>query len=418
MQEKDILLIGSAGIYNEKVGVHEFSGAIAYLVTYLTRQGYIVDYVNSIEDEYDRVVNYLSINKYHLIGISTTLCLYQEQAKALVERIKNITNTKIVLGGIFVAKLLTIMKKEPSRILQIILNTINADYYIDSYQGEYTLSKLLCSIKDNNQIETVPNIYYKSNNNYQFTFTETEDNNLEVNTVDWGLIEHKHKKGMTLPIRTSRSCPFNCYFCTYKAYSGKYKCISVEAVEKELDSVGRDCNDVFIRFVDDTFNIPIKRFKLILEMMIRNQYNFKWTSFIRCQYINDELAILMKKSGCDHVSLGIESGSQLMLDLMNKQVKVEELLNGIDVLKKNGIRTVGLFFLGFPGETRKTVQETLHFINKAGLDTYSVMLWNNEPLSPIYEMKEKWGLEGLGYNWSHNTMNSIEANDLINEYFK
>lgn len=423
-QEKDILLVGSFGIGYSKNNAKEnkdsdFNGAIAYLLTYLTKCGHIVDYVNCIEDEYEMVMDKLSKNKYSLIGISTSFCINIEQVRALVMKIKKLTDVKIVLGGIFTAKLITLINNENSQLLQNMLKRINADYIIYSFQGEKTLSKLISSIINNVPCDKTPNLYYKSNNNiYQYTITEAEENNLEDNWVNWNLIDDESKKGKILPIRTSRSCLFNCSFCTYKNYAGEYRCVSVETIENELNSIGRNGVNDYIRFTDDTFNIPTERFKNILKMMIKNEYNFIWTSFIRCQFINDEIAALMKKSGCYSTSLGIESGNQDMLDLMNKQVKIEDLKRGIDVLKRNGIKTKGLFFIGFPGETRQTVQDTIHFINESGLDMYSILQWTNEQFAPIYEKREIYKLEGIGNIWSHATMNSDEANYLVDEVIK
>jgi radical SAM PhpK family P-methyltransferase len=420
VQEKDILLVGSIGRgYNDDNVIEEtditFNGAVAYLMTYLTRRGYVVDYVDCIEIEYEIIKEKINQNHYKLIGISTSLCNNMQSVIRLVKNIKALTDTKIVLGGIYIAKLLMLYKNEDELILQKILKRMNADYYINSYQGEYTLSQLIGAIKQNLFLDVVPNIYYMDNNLYKYTVTEIENNILEENVVDWNLIKQENKVGKILPVRTSQSCLFNCSFCTYKTFAGKYKSTTIEAIESELNSIAIDGNDNCLNFVDDTFNVPITRFKDILNMMIRNNYNFKWVSYLRCQFINDEVAELMKKSGCVQVFLGIESGSQVMLDLMNKQVKSSELKEGIKILKKHGIKTHGFFFIGFPGETSETVHETIRFIDDSCLDIYSITAWINDPMSPIFEKRKLLNIKGVGQNWSHNTMNSKEADEYVEE---
>lgn len=93
-------------------------------------------------------------------------------------------------------------------------------------------------------------------------------------------------------------------------------------------------------------------------------------------------------------------------------------LKGIQQLKSCGIVTFGNFIIGFPGETRETVQDTVEFIEKSGLDFYRVQLWYSEPITPIRQEKDKYKLEGDSFAWRHRTMDSGEACDLIEEIFQ
>ena len=162
-------------------------------------------------------------------------------------------------------------------------------------------------------------IYVTKNGEYKYTPVIREDNNLENNIVDWKLFSDRIRRGVS--VRTSQSCPFSCKFCNFHVMEGKYSCISVEAIEKELNTLKGIDRVKCINFVDDTFNIPKERFKKVLQMMIRNDYCFKWFSYVRCQYLDEEIVALMKESKCIGVYLGIESGNQFMLDNMNKKAK-------------------------------------------------------------------------------------------------
>ena len=151
--------------------------------------------------------------------------------------------------------------------------------------------------------------------------------------------------------------------------------------------------------------------------MAKNNYNFQWHCYLRCQYVDKETVQLMKETGCKSVFLGLESGNDQVLKNMNKKTSTGQYLKGIELLRNQGIITFGSFIVGFPGETDETVQETLGFIKKSQLDFYRCQLWYCEPITPIWKQKEHYGLSGKSFEWSHRTMNSKAACDFIDEIF-
>jgi radical SAM PhpK family P-methyltransferase len=218
-------------------------------------------------------------------------------------------------------------------------------------------------------------------------------------------------------MRTSISCPFSCTFCGFPEHAGPYQTAPIEAVEKELNRVAGIGTVKCLQFIDDTFNVPSKRFKEILRMIINNKYNFQWYSHLRCQYLDEEMIELMKKSGCQGVFLGIESGNQQILKNMNKQVNVEKYLKGIALLKKYDILTHGSFIIGFPGETAQTVKDTFTFIKESGIDFYRAQLWYCDTITPIWKQREKYNIKGSHFEWSHATTDSKQACDTIDDLF-
>ena len=234
---------------------------------------------------------------------------------------------------------------------------------------------------------------------------------LEDAQVNWRSLE-KYKKNYTM-LRTSVSCPFQCAFCSYPTRTQKYECLSVGHVERQLDQLEKTHHTHMVNFVDDTFNVPKARFKTLLEMMIHKRYSFQWHAFIRAQYLDEETVSLMKQSNCQGVLLGIESGNQGQLDRMNKKIMLEQLEHGILLLKKYSILTIGLFIVGFPGETENTVQDTVAFIQRLKPDFYSLEPWFYHRNTPIHKQRALYGLKGAMHNWSHNTMNSSQVAPLI-----
>jgi anaerobic magnesium-protoporphyrin IX monomethyl ester cyclase len=391
-----------------------FSAAIAYLGTYLRARGYTFDYINSFQDENEELRNKLRYDNILTVAITTTLYV---SAFPIIE-IKNFIKehnetTKIIVGGPFISSQVRML--EPEELMHLFQSILGADFYVNSSQGEATLVQIIQALKGNLPVQKIHNIYYKTNGGYASTPTLKENNPLSENMVNWDLFPDT--LGRCINVRTSRSCPFSCAFCGYPQHAGHYETASVKDIEKELTLLEKKRNVTCLSFIDDTFNVPVKRFKKILRMMKHNQYRFKWYSYFRCQYADREMVELMKETGCEGVYLGIESGNNQILKNMNKKVTIEQYLEGIAFLKEYGIITFGNFIIGFPGETGQTAKDTLTFIQQGGLDFYRVQLWYCEPITPIWQQKDKYNLKGQSFEWRHKTMDSPTAAALIDDIF-
>ncbi|MGD2088538.1 MAG: PhpK family radical SAM P-methyltransferase [Candidatus Aminicenantes bacterium] len=391
-----------------------FSVAIAYLGTYLDRNGYTFDYVNDFQYSKTRLAEKLQKGNILVTAIVTTLYVSVLPIIEIIEFIKNYNRTtKIVVGGPFVStKARTLSPEELEYLFQ---TTIGADFYVNSSQGETALIKIINAIKNNLSLEEVPNIYYKVGDTFKATQVLRENNRLSGNMVNWNLFKdsvHRYAN-----IRTSISCLFSCSFCGFPRHAGQYQVAPVEAIGTELEKLARIGTVESVHFIDDTFNIPVERFKEILRMIVKNKFAFKWHSYFRCQFADREMVELMKMSGCEGVFLGLESGNDQILENMNKAVEVEKYLRGIELLKEYGIVTFGNFIIGFPGETEETVKETVNFIETGGLDFYRAQLWYCEPITPIFKKKDHYQIKGESFEWSHATMNAQKACDLIENIF-
>lgn len=390
-----------------------FSATIAYLGTYLHRRGLTFDYITSFQEQKELLEQKLKENEVLTVAITTTLYVSVFPILEIVDFIrKHNRDVRIVVGGPFVS---TKVRIQSPTDLETLFKSIDADFYINSSQGEGALVDLIAALKEKADYNGVDNLYYKSNGKYRATSMVREQNVLADNMVDWGLFAGR--VGEYAAVRTAISCPFSCSFCGFPEHAGKYQTAGVEAVERELNGINGIESLKSVQFIDDTFNVPPERFKNILRMMIANKYRFKWHSYYRCQYADRETVELMKESGCEGVFLGIESGSDRVLKNMNKAASVEKYLEGIALLKEYGIPTFGNFIIGFPGENRDTVEETKQFIRQGGLDFYRVQLWYCEHITPIWKQRDKYHIKGESFEWSHGGMNSKEASDIIDDIF-
>jgi anaerobic magnesium-protoporphyrin IX monomethyl ester cyclase len=391
-----------------------FSAAISYLGSYLNRRGLNFDFVNSFQHQKVELAEKLGKNNIVVIALITTLYVSVMPILEIIEFIKKYNrDAKIILGGPFIS---TQFRTQDADSLSYLLETtIGIDFYVNSSQGEAALVNIIKALKHNLPLNRISNLYYKEGDKYISTPLKQENNKINENMVDWDLFSER--VGEFVNVRTSISCPFACGFCGFPEHAGKYQTASVEAVERELKALHKIKAVKSVHFVDDTFNVPQKRFKEILRMMIRNRFEWNWHSYFRCQYADRETVELLKESGCDGVFLGLESGNDQMLINMNKAVDTGKYLKGIELLKEYGIVTFGNFIIGFPGETSETVRDTIDFIDQSQLDFYRVQLWYCEPVTPIYRQREKYKIIGESFEWSHSTMNSNEASDLVEMIF-
>jgi len=388
--------------------------AAAYLTNFLRRHGHTAEYINLFQYEKEQFIEYLRQGPL-CVAITTTFYVVNLPVTEMVEFIrKHNPNVKIVVGGPLVNNH---ARNYHGDALKTALEDMGAGIYVLEGQGEFTLSRLVECLKNGGNLSDVPNLAYFEDKQLRRTTTVPENNSLDANFIDWKDFGGTRDLGATIQTRTARSCAFKCSFCNYPSRAGALTLLSLDVLERELDSILALGGVQNVVFIDDTFNVPFPRFKDLCRMMIRKKYPFNWFSYFRCSNSDQEAIDLMAESGCKGVFLGIESGSPSILINMNKSATVEKYAKGIEMLRRNGILTFGSFITGFPGETDETVQETIDFIRTTRPDYYRSQMWYCEPGTPIQNERRKYQIEGEGFVWSHATMDSMGAMDHIDRMF-
>ena len=387
--------------------------AAAYLTNFLNRRGIGAEYINLFQHEKERLVEYLAQDPV-CVAITTTFYVVNLPVNEMVEFIRRHNpQVKIVVGGPLIANH---ARNNGPEGLQAALADMGADIYVVEGQGELTLSRIVECLKAGGSLAEVPNLAYLEGGSLRRTKTAPENNSLDENFIDWRGFPQK-ELGATVQTRTARSCAFKCSFCNYPARAGALTLAGLDTLERELDSIAALGGVRNVVFIDDTFNVPLPRFKNICRLLIEKDYGFNWYSYFRCSNADDEAFELMAASGCKGVFLGIESGSPSILVNMDKSATIERYARGIEMLRRHGILTFASFIVGFPGETDETVQETIDFIKANRPDYYRAQMWYCEPGTPIQNHREKYQIKGEGFVWSHATMDSLEAMDHIDRMF-
>jgi len=189
----------------------------------------------------------------------------------------------------------------------------------------------------------------------------------------------------TVPIQTSRGCPFNCSFCSVTGMFGKaFRFRSTENIIGELRRYNDPKNSIF--FYDDNFAADRKRAKALCEAMIREKFKFQWTTQVRADVARDlELVRLMKRSGCHTVYIGFESVNPKSLEGMKKSQTVAEISRAVKVLRRHRIGIHGMFVLGFDQDDWAAMMRTVKFAIKARLQSTQFLILTPLPGSEFYE---------------------------------
>lgn len=394
-----------------------FSNTIAYLGSYLNSHNLSFKYIKSFKVQKKELAKYLTENEVVSVAISTTYYMTSFPVIEIIRFIKKYNKkTKILVGGPLILNGVHSLLGDRKRCMSF-LKEMNADYFIYNPQGEIALTKLIQAIKEGRSTDGIDNIICRNSlGEYVFHKFYNENVPLVENKINWRLFAEQMTS--IVGVRTSISCMNRCAFCNFPYLQGKYQSLAVRLIKEELDQLSSIGGISRIYFFDDTLNYPVKRFEEFLDMLISGNFGFKWSCFLRCQYLDESIAKKMKLSGCESVFLGIESGCQIILDNMNKKVKVNDLRRGIELLKKQGIIIFASFIRGFPGETEETCQETDQFIEETAPDFYRIQTWHYSPNTPIEKQAEKYDLVGKDFYWKHKTMDSQTASNLVDESFK
>ena len=217
-----------------------------------------------------------------------------------------------------------------------------------------------------------------------------------------------------LPIITSRGCPFQCSFCVAsQMFGARFRSRSPKNVLDELEWLRDEYGAEGIAFQDDTFTFDRKRALEICDGIIERKINLPWGCGTRADVVTKEVLAKMSKAHCNETMFGVESGCQRMRDVLKKRVTTEQCENAIKWAKEAGIFVTVSVILGYPGETKETLQETLDFVRKVEPDDVWLCHATPYPGTELRALVESNGWK-MSDDWKlYNTMNPIFEDPLL-----
>jgi len=190
------------------------------------------------------------------------------------------------------------------------------------------------------------------------------------------------------PIMTSRNCPYHCSFCA--KIDGDFWMQNAQVTVEEIEYIHKKYGYEAFMIFDDVFIASKRRLRKIAEA-IEGKYLFR--CFARSNLIDEEVCQLLKKMGVVEVGIGVESGSDKILQKSMKGTTSQMNLNAVRMLHDYDIRAKAFLIVGLPGESHDTAMETAKWIEEARPDDIDVSVFQPMPGSPIFANPKAWGIE-------------------------
>ncbi len=363
---------------------------ILYLSAYLESNGIENNVFDSTFSTFDLLKQYLLVEKPDIIGIYTNLMTKINVLKIIdfVKKTDQLLHTKIILGGPEV-------KNHAANFLKY-----GADVIVLG-EGEETifeLVKFFCqnqNIKESNHIKSIAYL----DENKEIILTESRPllkqidllpmpNRKKINMQLYFDAWKKHHGQSVVSISTMRGCPYTCKWCSRAVYGQTYRRKSAKLVVDEMEYLKNTYNPDAIWFVDDVFTVSHKWLKEFADEVAARKIVFPYEIITRADRLNEETIDLLKASGCFRVWIGAESGSQKIIDAMDRRVDVNVVREMIQLSQKKGIQAGTFIMLGYPGETTADIEETIHHLKVANPDLYTITIAYPIKGTPLYEEVE------------------------------
>lgn len=302
-------------------------------------------------------------------------------------------------------------------------------------EGEYPLSELLESLEQKRDLSAVNGIIYRDQDGKakQTSPAPILKQLDELPMPAWDLLPnfpdaympaiYDYPVGPVATIAASRGCPFKCRFCDTSTFGAQVRAYTPKVVFEMMQHLKEKYGVRHIMFVDDLFLASRIRVTELCHLLIESGLKMTWSCTARVDTVKEDLLKLMRSAGCWEISFGLETGSDSLLKKMDKAASTEKSEVAVKWTDQAGIRTKGLFMLGYPGETAETITATKDFIRRIPMRIMNLTKFTPYPGSPIYVdlygtkiRSDHWAkMNGMNFVWAPEGM-TIEELDI--EYQK
>jgi radical SAM superfamily enzyme YgiQ (UPF0313 family) len=335
-----------------------------------------------------------SIKSYkpNFIGLTFTTSLFPEARKISHFIKKNFPEIIILSGGVHSS----IMPEE-------VLEQTDTDIVIFG-EGDITVQEII----DRKPLNKVKGIIYKKKGKVKKNLPRELIKNLDdlpmpaYHLLDPSVYINPKiiaRKNPVATIETSRGCVFNCTYCNKGVFGKNFRFKSVDRVIKEFEII-KNLGFKEIHVWDDMFSTNMQRAKKICDELIKRKLNMTWQldCGVRVNCVDQAFFYKLKKAGCYRVAFGYESGNDQILKNVHKGATLDQAKKATSMAKKAGLEVVGFFMLGLPGETVKTMNDTINFAISLDIDFAKSTLLVPFPSTSIYN---EWNKEGIikSYDW-------------------
>jgi len=346
----------------EKIAPTQAPLGLAYLAAVLERRG---DEVSILDAESyrlspARIASYVKKNKFDVVGVTMTTPGYFAVVKTL-DAVSKVFRGTLIVGGAH----MTVKPKDT------LLENRNVDCGMIG-EAELTIVELMECLEKGKDYRDIKGIAYRKGE--EVIINPPREYIEDLDSIPMParhlLPMHRYRPAPSyyrrLPsyaVLSGRGCPFRCTYCSMLGFGKRRRHHSVERVCDEIELLEKKYGAKEVIFRDDTFTVNREHVKNLCREMIRRGIHKRvaWSMETRVNLVDWEFLRLLKRAGCWEVHFGVESGNQRLLDLVRKDIKLEDVRKAFAMCRRLGIVIKAFFMIGLPTETREESLNTIAF---------------------------------------------------------
>lgn len=331
----------------------------------------------------EKAANEITKFQPDIVGFTVTTKIYASAIEIAKILKKNIPQAKIIMGG-----------PHPTFAGYNILERIHDIDFIILFEAENSLFQLLQALRDNKSHNHIPGLGFRINQKTVINLPAPPIGNLDLLPIPdrefFPLAKYLTRDDETT-VLTARGCPNHCAFCSTTRMGRRLRARSAKNVADEVRYVlNLGFRSIF--FSDDTFTYSEKRVHELCNEFQKISGKWRWTCNMRLQDARPEILEPMAKSGCYRVFVGVESSSTKLLERINKRCPANQAIELSKIIKNYGVEIHASFLFGLPGETEKTIMQTIKYAKKMNPDMISFNILTPYPGTELYENPGKYGI--------------------------
>ncbi|MDD5614392.1 MAG: radical SAM protein [Candidatus Omnitrophica bacterium] len=337
---------------------------LAYIAGSLERENIPVEIIDApaLELSEESIAGYIRDNNFTAAGITFLTPMFDAVKKLSAAIKKHSPGIKIIAGG-----------AHPTALPEDTLRECPDIDYLCIGEGEGAILDFLKFLRGEINIAGVPSLAYRDNGRIIKNSLLDNKDNLDslpkparhlLPMERYRLTASRTKKSGFCPtIILARGCPFDCRFCSHP-FGRTFRRHSVKRVIEEIQELQEIYSTGQFNFEADTLTLDKQFIMELCGAIIKEGLDIRWTCESRTDTVDEQALKMMKDAGCWQISYGVESGSQRLLDIINKGIKKEDVERIFKITHRIGISIRGFFMLGLPSETLEESLETINFAKK------------------------------------------------------
>ena len=385
---------------------------LASIANFIRAHGFDVEIMDIYAEQldYKDVISALKNKDFDCVGISALVTQY-EYLKWIAKEIKKIKDVPIVLGsGLGTASYEIVHAHVPE--VDVCVRGEGEDSFLDLLNSHFNNLQAVQGITFRHEegfiknpdrplisdIDSLPLPAYDLLNIEKYfdsKFYETGVYNVRAKFAG---------RFRILPTITARGCPHSCNFCGKIMPQCRFR--SLERITREIDFLIENYGIKGIHFIDELLVYNKERTIGLCDFLKKRE--ILWDCQGRVDRVDGELLGLMKESGCVAIGFGIESGSQKILDNMNKKITVAQIKHAVSICRQIDLPTKIQLIFGYPGETRETINETIGLFRELRDPGRRFSYITPLPDTRLYEECRQKGLIGDEEQWLYKIRRSFD----------